>query len=136
MKCNGFHKTVSAALAVLVLFSTLSISIEKHYCGEHLVDIAIFSDAQKCGMESSDDGTANMGENCCKDIVDLVEGQDELSVEKTELLTASQKVFVLSFAYVFGGLQLPESLDDPPFQHYIPPEVIQDIQVLNEVFLI
>lgn len=136
MKVNRFQKTVTVAVAILVLISTLSIRIEKHYCGDHLVDVALFSEAEKCGMESSDDGTTNMAKNCCKDVVDLVEGQDELSLEKTEFLTSSQKVFILSFACVFGGLQLPESLDDPPFEHYTPPEVVQDIQVLNEVFLI
>ena len=123
-------------MAMLVLISTLSISIEKHYCGDHLVDIALFSKAETCGMETSDDGMPNMAENCCKDVVDLVEGQDELSLEKTQSLSSAQKTFILSFAYIFGGLQLPESLDEPPFEHYAPPEMVQDIQVLNEVFLI
>ena len=136
MKVNGFYKAISAAMAMLVLISTLSISIEKHYCGDHLVDVALFSKAETCGMETSGDGTSNMAENCCKDVVDLVEGQDELSLEKTVSLSSVQKVFVLSFAYVFGTLQLPESLDEPPFEHYTPPEVVQDIQVLNGVFLI
>ena len=123
-------------MALLVLVSTLSISIEKHYCGEHLVDVSLFVEADKCGMEKSDDGDGIMANSCCTDVVDLIEGQDELNLEKTEVLSASQKVFVLSFAYVFGGLSLPTLTDDPPFQHYNPPEVVQDIQVLNEVFLI
>ena len=136
MKVKGIHKTASAALALLVLISTLSVSIEKHYCGDHLVDIALFSDAEKCGMNSGDDGESSMAENCCKDIVDLIEGQDELNLEKTELLTSAQKVFIFSFAYVFSGLSSLEPHDDSPFQYYSPPEVIQDIQVLNEVFVI
>jgi len=136
VKVKGIQKTASVALALLVLFSTLSVSIEKHYCGDHLVDVALFSDAKKCGMTSGDDGESSMAENCCKDVVDLIEGQDELNLEKTELLTSAQKVFIFSFAYVFSGLSIPEPLDDPPFQHYSPPEVIQDIQVLNEVFVI
>jgi hypothetical protein len=116
--------------------STLSFSIEKHYCGEHLVDVSLFMEADKCGMESTDDDSALMDESCCKDVIDLVEGQDELSMENSELLNASQKVFLLSFTYVFGGLHIAPAEDDPPFEHYSPPEVIQDIQVLNEVFLI
>lgn len=123
-------------MALLVLISTLSVSIEKHYCGDHLVDVALFSGAEKCGMESSESETTDMAQNCCKDVVDLVEGQDELSLEKVELLSSSQKVFILSFAYAFSELHLPESLDDPPFKHYTPPEIVQDIQVLNDVFVI
>ena len=125
-------------MALLVLISTLSISIEKHYCGEHLVDIALFSEAENCGMESSQDkdGESLMASSCCKDVVDLIEGQDELSLEKSEQITHSQKVFLVSYAIVFGGILSPEAATDPPFRNYNPPEVIPDIQVLNEVFLI
>ena len=48
---NRILQLISMAMAVLVLISTLSVSIEKHYCGDHLVDVAIFAEAEKCGME-------------------------------------------------------------------------------------
>jgi len=130
-------------MAVLVLFSTLSISIEKHYCGEHLVDVAIFAEAEKCGMEAADMGLAAsdqdslfMQKSCCTDVVDLVEGQDELSVEKTKELSQHQKVFLFSFAYTFSGLFELEPQHHSPYEYYSPPNFVEDIQVLNEVFLI
>lgn len=130
-------------MAVLVLFSTLSISIEKHYCGEHLVDVAIFAEAEKCGMEAADIGLESSGEDssfmknsCCKNVVDLLEGQDELSLEKTKKLNNHQKVFIFSFAYTFAGLFEHEPQNHSPFEHYVPPNFVDDIQVLNEVFLI
>ena len=46
------HKIFSLSMALLVLMSTVSVTIEKHFCGDHLVDVAIFSDAEKCGMEA------------------------------------------------------------------------------------
>lgn len=130
-------------MALLVFISTLSVSIGKHYCGEHLVDVAIFAEAEKCGMEVADmglepaeKGTVLMAESCCKDVLDLYEGQDELSLEKTQTLNAAQKVFVLSLAAVFSGLNLPEPQKDPPYEHYSPPKYVRDLQVLNQVFII
>ena len=134
---------ISVAMALLVLISTLSFSIEKHYCGDHLVDVAIFADAQKCGMETSDMGlvasdTDNVltKKSCCKDITDVVKGQDELSLKKIKDLSTNQKVFILSLASVFRGLNLLEPKSNTQFKHYSPPKVVRDIQALNEVFLI
>ena len=131
-----FQQLLSVAMALLVLISTLSVSIEKHYCGDHLVDVAFFTDVQKCGMEDSDTDTVLTKNSCCKDVVDLLGGQDELSSEKTKDLNINQKVFILSFASVFSGLNLLEPQNNKQFEHYSHPKVVQDIQALNEVFLI
>ena len=130
-------------MALLVFISTLSISIEKHYCGEHLVAIAIFADVQKCDMEATDEGievsderSILMAQSCCKDVIDLYEGQDELSLEKTKVLNTHQKVFIMSFAHVFSGLKILESQHNTTFKHNPPQKSVRDIQVLNQVFLI
>ena len=136
MKYNRFQQLLSVAMALLVFISTLSISIEKHYCGDHLVDVSIFADVQKCGMEEADQGAILMTQSCCKDVINFVEGQDELSLEKTKELSSHQKVFVFSFAYTFSGLFEFEPQNHSPFEHYSPPNYVEDIQVLNEVFLI
>ncbi|MGI9530891.1 HYC_CC_PP family protein [Lutimonas sp.] len=141
------HKRIlqitSVAMAVLVLVSTLSVSIEKHYCGEHLVDVSIFAEAEKCGMENeamtmpaSDEAQMLMSQSCCSDVVDLVEGQDELTIESSMELNKQQKVFLFSYAYAFSGLFDFEPRHEVPYEHYSPPNVVEDIQVLNEVFLI
>ena len=123
-------------MALLVFISTLSISIEKHYCGDHLVDVSIFADVQKCGMEEADQGAILMTQSCCKDVINFVEGQDELSLEKTKVLNTNQKVLLMSFASIFSGLDYHESQNNTLFKHYTPPNYVEDIQVLNEVFLI
>jgi hypothetical protein len=140
---NRFQQFIAVAMAMLVFISTLSVSIEKHYCGDNLVDFAFFAEAEKCGSEASDKGLATsdegpmlMAKSCCKDVVDLHQGQDELSLEKTKVLTAAQKVFVASFAYVFGGLYDQKPENDTLFKHYIPPRFVRDIHVRNSVFLI
>jgi len=133
---SRFQQSISVTMALLLLISTLSFSIEKHYCGDDLIDVAIFSDAQKCGSEAADKGAKLMTQSCCKDVVHLLEGQDELSLEKTKVLNMNQKVFIMSFAHVFSGLKTLDSQNNTTFKHYPPPKFVRDIQVLNEVFLI
>jgi hypothetical protein len=131
-----FQKLISVTMALLVLISTLSFSIEKHYCGDDLIDVAIFSDTQKCESEPADKGSRLMTQSCCKDVVHFLEGQDELSLEKTKVFNTNQKVFTMSFAYVFSGLNSLETQSNITFKHYIPPKVVRDIQALHAVFLI
>jgi len=143
MEHKRFHQISSIVMALLVLISTLSISVEKHYCGEHLVDVAIFTEAENCGMEVLDNDSIAADHDelvsqktCCTDVVDLIEGQDELSLDQSKELSPDQKVFILSFAAVFSGLNILEPQKHTSFEHYSPPIVVKDIQVLNEAFLI
>lgn len=44
-------KISSFLLVLIVLFSTFSFTIEKHYCGDFLVDVSFTGKADGCGME-------------------------------------------------------------------------------------
>lgn len=140
---NRLQQLISVAMALFVFISTLSISIEKHYCGDHLVDVSIFSEVEKCGMEvakkgldTSDESSLLITQSCCKDVVNFVEGQDELSLDKTKGLNMNQKVFIMSFASIFSRLSYLDLQSNKTFEHYSPPYFVNDIQVMNEVFLI
>lgn len=129
------HKSFSVLLALLVLFSTVSFTVEKHYCGDVLVDVAVFSEVNKCGMEMSQ-STNVKKKHCCKDEVNVVEGQDELRLNFFDDLTFNQQIFIASFT--FSYLNLFESLPQQviPHKDYSPPNLVTDIQVLDQVFLI
>lgn len=118
---------------MLVLFSTVSFTIEKHYCGDTLIDVAVFSEAKSCGMESAD---ATQQKSCCDDEIDVVEGQDELKQASFEELDIEQQQFLVAFtcAYFNGFKRIPK--ETIPHKDYSPPNLIYDIQVLDEVFLI
>jgi hypothetical protein len=112
----------------------MSFKVEKHYCGENLIDTAIFSDVKKCGTESED--VAYVKKTCCKDTVHVFEGQNELNtVEFQDLETISSLTL---FAYVSSYRQLFKSLPKLiiPHKDYSPPNIIKDIQVLDETYLI
>jgi len=124
-------------MALLVLISTVSFTVEKHYCGDVLVDVSLFSEAQKCGMEALEMQMSSITKkSCCKDTVDIVKGQDELSFKTFNDLDFNQQLFLVSFSYSY--INLFEGLSEQiiPHKDYSPPNLIQDIQVLDQVFII
>ncbi|WP_449288675.1 HYC_CC_PP family protein [Mariniflexile aquimaris] len=131
------HKSFSVLLALLVLFSTVSFTIEKHFCGDVLVDVAVFSEAQKCGMEAYEkDQEAITKKSCCKDEMNVVQGQKELKHATFDDLDFQQQLFITSFTYTFINLfeGLPNLII--PHKDYSPPNLVADIQVLDQVFII
>jgi len=126
-------KIGSISLALLVLVSTMSFTIDSHYCGNILVDKAILSKAQTCEMHKqmhSEDESS-----CCDNEVEIIEGQDILQFSKAEFdLDIPLEFTVFSLIY-FCDLDVFEKQIDE-FQSYNPPQHSLDLQLLNEVFLI
>ena len=134
---KGFYKSVSTVLALLVLVSTFSFTIDKHFCGNLLVDHAIFSKATSCGMDiPSHSGTDSMDQdNCCRNQNISVDGQDELNIS-FQTLDLNKQLFLTAFTYSYTNLfeGLPQQVI--PFTNYSPPLIVKDIPVLNDTFLI
>tara|TARA_R110002012_G_scaffold321809_1_gene551524 strand:- start:26353 stop:26715 length:363 start_codon:yes stop_codon:yes gene_type:complete len=120
-------------MALLVLFSTVSFTVEKHYCGDVLMDAAVFNSVEKCASEMFESQTKM---DCCKDTVDVIKGQDELTVKTFQDLDLDQQFFLNVFSFTYLNLfeGLPELI--VPHKNYSPPNLIADIQVLDQVFLI
>lgn len=131
---KAFQKSISTVLALLVLFSTFSFTVDKHFCGDVLVDQAVFSEARDCGMEHPSQSAMN-SEDGCSDQEVFVKGQKDLKMTFFDL-DLDQQIFLASFIYTYQGLfeELPKQLI--PFSDYSPPHLIEDIQILHETFLI
>lgn len=127
------HKSGSFILALLVLVSTMSFTVDKHFCGTYLVDQAIFSEAEKCGMEHPEGAmTDEMG---CSDQKVSVEGQKDLKISFQDL-DFHQQVFLASFTFSYMDLYEELTRQLIPFSDYSPPLLVKDFQVLHETFLI
>ncbi len=127
------HKGFSTLLAFLVLFSTVSFTVEKHFCGDILVDVAIFTESNKCAMEAQE---ILMKKTCCKDEVDVIKGQDELKPSSLEDLDFNHQQFITTFTYSYVNLFLGLEKQIIPHKNYSPPNLVADIQVLDQVFII
>lgn len=136
MTLKGIHKICSFAMALLVLMSTLSFTMEKHFCGDTLVDVAIFSEVNTCGMELNSISSSTEKKSCCSDEIEIIKGQDQLkktSFEDLQLLPLFFERYGDDFcsdpiAYV--------SQQNNPHKDYSPPILVADIQVLDQVFII
>ena len=134
-----FLKSVSMLMAVVVAFSTMSFTVDMHYCGDTLVDTAILHKAESCGMEmqkSTSDSDCNITiKDCCSDKQLVIDGQDELKIS-FDKLTFDQQVFVASFVYTY--INLFEGLEEnvTSYRDYDPPLVITQIYKLDETYLI
>lgn len=132
------HKILAFAMAFVVLFSTTSLALNMHYCGDTLVETALFNKAKGCGMEMqnpSTEGCSITKKNCCDDKQLVVEGQDELQLQVNKI-SFDQQVFLASFVYtyilLFDGIENNVS----SFEAYKPPLVIRQIFKLDETYLI
>ncbi len=117
-------------MAFLVLFSTLSFTVEKHYCGGHLVDAAVFTKVKKCTDASE------MPKPCCKDDVEVIKGQDQLKINSLDDLDFNTQIDFTAFVYSYFIYfeSLPKQII--PHQYYSPPNLVTDLQMLHDVYII
>ena len=135
---NLLHKLFSVSMALLLMLSTISWTVEKHLCMGRIMDIALFDQADDCGMEA---GLALLGdtsigeEHCCDNEAFTMQGQDTLNLDIFHF-DFSQQVFIITYATSFVGL-FQESVDrDVAFDFYPPPNLAEDLNILHQVFLI
>lgn len=127
---KAFQNSGSVLLALLVLFSTLSFTVDKHFCGSFLVDKAVFSEADTCGMDME-----NATDNCCTNEKVVIEGQDELK-HTLGTLDFEQQIFITSFGLSYQNLFETLSNEVISYKDYSPPLLVTNIQLMDQVFLI
>lgn len=136
------HKILAFVLALIVLFSSLSFTVEKHVCMGEVVDVSYFTEADSCGMVIEEEectiddfsGDKMDPEKCCNDIQELIPGNqnEQQAIDSLELNSVQ---FALAFTYTY--LNLFETKEEiTPFTDSSPPLIDKDYQVLYQSFLI
>tara|TARA_R110002126_G_scaffold68457_1_gene173410 strand:- start:531 stop:911 length:381 start_codon:yes stop_codon:yes gene_type:complete len=126
-------------MALLVLLSTVSFTVESHYCGDILVDSSLFGHVETCGMEVQQKPSSSecniTKKDCCSDEQITIKGQETLktSFDKIE---KSQQIFVAVFIHTYINLFFEPQTDFNSFKNYSPPLLVRDIQVIDQTFLI
>ncbi len=139
---KSFFKNITAfTFTFIVLLSTVSFTVSMHYCGDTLVDAALFGKAESCGMEAMEmkkDITQKCSitkKDCCNEKQVIIKGQDDLKVDSF-VFTATQQLFFTAYFYTYLNRFEAETTQFTPFQNYIPPLVVKDIHKLDESYLI
>ncbi len=135
------HKARAIIMVFVVLFSTMSFAIDMHYCGDKLVDTAVFKKAKTCGMEiqksnsDSEGSIMKMKKDCCSEEQLVIDGQDELKLS-LDKLTLEQQVFVTTFVYTYiRGFECLQE-NKTSFLEYPLPLIVRQIFKLDESYLI
>ena len=130
-------KILSVTLALTLLFTTSSFSVDLHYCSKTLIDISILGNAdtcvnttQKIPRECTIDD-----ESCCVNKTFVSLGDDDL---KKGSFKYSFKSFTFISTFFYTYIDLFEGTEKGviPFQKYVPPLISKDIVILHETFLI
>src|SRR5690606_36906267 len=78
------HKIMALVMAFVVLFSTMSFTLNMHYCGNALVATTVFKEAKTCGMDMDKQSTpsdcAVTKKDCCSNEQVGVSGQDDVQL--------------------------------------------------------
>ena len=133
------RKILSIAMAFLLLASTTSWTVGKHYCMGHLMDVSFFAHAEDCGMDMmvSDEDISPMEgqDSCCNDEIIVVDGQNDLKISFNDI-KIDQHEFLVAFTYSYFSLFEIRSERSVLSEYYPPPILVKDIQLLDKVFLI
>tara|TARA_B110001469_G_scaffold46767_1_gene45730 strand:+ start:198 stop:611 length:414 start_codon:yes stop_codon:yes gene_type:complete len=132
------HKILATVLAFVVLFSTMSFTVDMHFCGDTLVATSMFQKATGCGMEMEKpaaEGCTIVKSNCCNDKQMIIDGQDEMQLSITTI-PFEQQVFITSLIYTY--IELFEGSDTivSLYQAYKEPLVNRQLYKLAETYLI
>ncbi len=136
------HKIVSFSLALIVLFSSFSFTVNKHICGGEVANTTLFVSADNCGMEmqvcdvdTNEKQTSLDKEPCCDDISEFINGNDTNQQASVFELSITQVEFLTSFVYSFV-LNFQENTSLVIFKNYKSPLIYNNIQSLFQVFRI
>ncbi len=125
-------------MALLLLLSTISWTVEKHLCMGQVMDIALFNKADDCGMEA---GLALLGDtsiekkHCCDNEAFTMQGQDTLNLDVSHF-DFSQQVFLISFTTSYLCLLQETTEKNIALDSYPPHILAKDLNILHQVFLI
>jgi hypothetical protein len=127
----------STAMALLLLFSTVSFTVEKHFCGDELIAVAVFGKVEKCAMEALETEREQLTKvPCCKDTLEVVSGLNQLNNNPFHNWNVDQQQCLIAFIYAYNSLYVTLQSERCLQIDYQPPNLIIDRQVLGQVYII
>ena len=101
------------------------------------MNVSLFAHAEDCGMAMSDviSDDTHEEDSCCDNETVVVDGLDDLKISFSDF-NLDQQLFLVTFTYSYFALLQVQTERPVPNEHYPPPLLIKNIQLLDEVFLI
>ncbi|OIQ27956.1 MAG: hypothetical protein BM564_11205 [Bacteroidetes bacterium MedPE-SWsnd-G2] len=134
-----FYKLSAMMLAIVVLFSSVSFTVDKHFCAGNLIDVSILSSVERCGgdaMKSYESEHQSLTKGCCKDVREIVEGVDVLNIKPSLKYVFSVCDLPQDLNFEFNSFVAPQSKKQFVLGLYNGPPKAPNLQVLYQSFLI
>lgn len=125
-----FKKIGHIILSVVLLISTMGMAVSKHYCGEHLVSVSLYENA-------NDDSCCDM-DNCCHNETKVYQVKENFSVPSIATVPVLTELEILGHnLFAKMGLLISESETVfPAFDTSPPVKPLQKALALKQVFLL
>jgi len=125
-------------MAFVVVFTTMSFTVDMHFCGDTLVETAVFQKVKGCGMELQKplkDDCVVKSNNCCNDKQLTIDGQQELQISLSAF-SFEQPLYVTSILNT--EIEFFEVIDNNVlfYKGYFPDLVIRQLYKTAETYLI
>lgn len=135
-----FIKTIfSSMLALLVLVSSSSFTVNMHACGGKVQSVSVIKKAQACAMELAAAPTCHQEivkkKTCCKEDQLTFEGKIFKTHESTSL-QLQQAFWVVELPLITTISVSPNAVEEFQFLSYSPPLIDRDISIQVKSFLI
>ena len=133
------HKLLAFFMVSILMASTTSFSLYKHFCGDNLVEISRFTQTDECcDVEIKHTPISNLNfseEDCCKSETEIT---PQLTFESTKSLKLikNQLIFITAFYYTF--IEENEDFDVKTnfYNNFSPPNIVFNKQIQFQSFLI
>ncbi len=136
MNTSSAHKLFSISLALLVLLSAFTFSVETRQCSFNLLD-SVVSDIKPCCTHLPDSTYERLEKDCCTGKVISVDGLNKVELFSSSSELPRQTLFEyfirLESLLNFNNLQTSQS---DIHTHYNPPSIILERQIEYQSFLI
>lgn len=122
-------------MAVLMVFSTISLTVHHWYCQGNLVDTTFFENTSCCDV-SDCDSSYIVTSNCCEHEEVVIQGQNNLQHQKVGETLLKKHFFVNE--YTSSVLQSLKTHTKKVLsrKQYIPPKIIIDRLSVYQTFTI
>jgi hypothetical protein len=134
------HKLMATFMACVVIFTTMSFTVDMHFCGDTLVDFSFVQSVKTCGMEKLQPKAACenpmlSSKPCCSDEQVVKQAQEDLKIS-FDAFSLDQQYFIVAFTHSFNNLFEETATEEVSFNDYPPPFIERDVQVLHQTYLI
>ena len=122
-------------MAVVMVFSTISLTIHHWYCQGNLVETTLYSTSNCCEVNDCEVNHI-ITTSCCEHEKVVIQGQNDLQLQKEHKTVLKKQFFVND--YVASVLQILETHTKKVLskKQYIPPNIIVDKLSVYQVFII